>query len=253
MAGLHIFGGTLDQMGMEYSVSVASDVGRAVAAELQGEIHVGRMDAAAMTTWLKANAVQCVIDAAHPYATVLRSNIQLACQTLGVELIRYERPSEGALVDHSLIHLAASVEDACSIASQFGKRILLTTGSKDLALFQQLLPEKHLIARVLPTADVIRQCELLGFGIDQIIAMKGPFSAQMNQALYQFCQPDVVITKESGQEGGFQEKIAPCIDAGIPCIVIIRPQTAKTPYGHISHSFDEVLTLLTRFQTREPA
>ena len=262
MPALHIFGGTsdarrlcalLDQAAIDYSLSVASDVGRAVAAELQGEIHVGRMDAAAMTGWLKANAITCVVDAAHPYATVLRRNIQQACQALGIQLIRYERPSESGVMTHPLIHSVPSVEAACNLAQQFGKRILLTTGSKDLAQFQQRLADKHLIARVLPTAEVISQCEAIGLGVDQIIAMKGPFSAAMNQALYQFCQPDVVITKESGQEGGFQEKIGPCIDAGIPCIVIERPRNHTAPYGEVRHSLDDILPLLTCFQAREPA
>jgi precorrin-6A/cobalt-precorrin-6A reductase len=262
MASLHVFGGTsdavklctlLEQQALDYSVSVASDVGRAVASELQGEILVGRMDAAAMTNWLAANSVSCVIDAAHPYAMVLRSNIQQACQTLAITLIRYERPSASGAMSHPLLHSVRSFEDACQLAAQFGKRLLLTTGSKDLARFQQCLPDKHLIARVLPTAEVIAQCESLGLGVDQIIAMKGPFSADLNRALYQFCQPDVVITKESGQEGGFQEKIAPCIDAGIACIVIERPKNDAAMYGSVCHSFDEILTLLTRFQTREPA
>jgi precorrin-6x reductase len=180
-------------------------------------------------------------------------NIQQACQILGITLIRYERPSASGVTTHPLLHSVSSLEEACQLAAQFGKRALLTTGSKDLARFQQFLPEKHLIARVLPTAEVIAQCEALGLGVDQIIAMKGPFSADLNRALYQFCQPDVVITKESGQEGGFQEKIAPCIDAGIPCIVIERPQSDAAIYGAVCHSFDEILTLLTRFQTREPA
>jgi precorrin-6A/cobalt-precorrin-6A reductase len=262
MASLHVFGGTsdavklcalLDQQTLDYSVSVASDVGRAVASELQGEIHVGRMDAAAMTDWLAANGVSCVIDAAHPYATALRSNIQQACQTLKIALIRYERPSASGAMSHPLLHSVSSLEDACQLVAQFGKRVLLTTGSKDLARFQQCLPGKQLIARVLPTAEVIAQCEALGLGVDQIIAMKGPFSADLNRALYQFCQPDVVITKESGQEGGFQEKIAPAIEAGIPCIVIERPQSDAAMFGSVCHSFDEILPLLTRFQTREPA
>ncbi len=262
MARLHIFGGTsdarklctlLDQIGMDYSVSVASDVGRAVAAELQGDIHVGRLDANAMIDWLKTNAIQCVVDAAHPYATLLHRNIQTACESLGIQLIRYERPSE-VVVEHPLIHRVPTVAAACDCAQTLGPRVLLTTGSKDLLLFRQALPNHHLIARVLPTAEVIQQCESLGFGVDQIIGMKGPFTAEMNQALYQFCQPDVVITKESGQEGGFQEKIQPCIVAGIHCIVIERPQSVMTAQNAtICHTIEEILPLLTCFQTREPA
>ncbi|HCT7002939.1 TPA: precorrin-6A/cobalt-precorrin-6A reductase, partial [Morganella morganii] len=61
--------------------------------------------------------------------------------------------------------------------------------------------------------------------IDQIFALKGPFSAEFNEAFYRYCGTDVVITKESGTQGGFSEKIAPCLALGIPCIVVVRPQT----------------------------
>lgn len=76
---------------------------------------------------------------------------------------------------------------------------------------------------MLPVADVIAQCAALGFGVGEIFALCGPFSAEFNAAFYRQCRADVVITKASGAEGGYQEKVQPCLDAGIPCIVITRP------------------------------
>lgn len=49
-----------------------------------------------------------------------------------------------------------------------------------------------------------------------------------NAAFYHQCRADVVITKASGAEGGYQEKVQPCLDAGIPCIVIARPTPLVT-------------------------
>ena len=106
-----------------------------------------------------------------------------------------------------------------------GQRILLTTGSKQLADYIARLPGKTVLARVLPTQEVLAQCESYGMTIDQIFALKGPFSAEFNEAFYRYCGTDVVITKESGTQGGFSEKIAPCLALGIPCIVVVRPQT----------------------------
>ena len=34
---------------------------------------------------------------------------------------------------------------------------------------------------------------------------------------------DVVITKESGAEGGYLDKVRPALDAGLDCIVLTRP------------------------------
>ncbi|CAM6963223.1 hypothetical protein KLMIMMO121B_16380 [Klebsiella michiganensis] len=114
------------------------------------------------------------------------------------------------------------------VARRFGPRVLLTTGSKDLARWRAGLGEKTLLARVLPVADVIAQCAGLGFGVGEIFALCGPFSAEFNAAFYRQCRADVVITKASGAEGGYQEKVQPCLDAGIPCIVITRPAPLVT-------------------------
>ncbi|MCA1922467.1 precorrin-6A/cobalt-precorrin-6A reductase, partial [Buttiauxella noackiae] len=155
---------------------------------------------------------------------LLSQNITRACETVGVTLSRYQRRSELNDLEHPLLHKVASLQEACAVASQFGPRVLLTTGSKELAAYQQGLPGKTLLARVLPTSEVIAECEALGLGVDNIIAMRGPFTAQFNAATYEFCSPDVVITKESGAEGGYLDKVNPALERGIPCVVVTRPQ-----------------------------
>ncbi|MDI9843351.1 precorrin-6A/cobalt-precorrin-6A reductase, partial [Pseudomonas aeruginosa] len=87
-----------------------------------------------------------------------------------------------------------SIEQACEVARHFGQRVLLTTGSKDLARWRAGLGDKTLLARVLPVADVIAQCAALGFGVGEIFALCGPFSAAFNAAFYRQCRADVVIT-----------------------------------------------------------
>ncbi|MDX5627765.1 MULTISPECIES: cobalt-precorrin-6A reductase [unclassified Brenneria] len=232
---IHVFGGTsdarlicqaLDAAGEVYRLSVATDTGKQLAGDIAGEVVVGRMDADEMAAYLAARRIRWVIDASHPYAEALHANVAAACRRLQLPLTRYQRPSDIDAIDHPLLHKAASLDAACAIARTLGTRVLLTTGSKDLARYRQRLPDKQLLVRVLPTAAVLAQCEALGFGVEQIIAQCGPFSAAFNQALYQHCRPDVVVTKESGAPGGYQQKVAPCLALGIPCIVICRPVAA---------------------------
>ena len=59
----------------------------------------------------------------------------------------------------------ANIGDACALIRGMGDRVLLTTGSKDLALWRAGLPEKTLLARVLPVPEVVQQCADLGFGV----------------------------------------------------------------------------------------
>ncbi|MEA9389335.1 precorrin-6A reductase [Acerihabitans sp. TG2] len=229
-AHIHILGGTSDALilcrtltrrGVPYSLSVASDTGAALAGDLGGELQVGRMDADAMADWLR-NA-RWVIDASHPYAELASHNLAAACAELGLPLTRYERPSDIATINHPLLLPVDSVEQACQTAAALGERIMLTTGSKQLADYVRWLPGKTLIARVLPLAGILAECATLGLGVNQVIAMTGPFSHELNVALYRHFRPQVMITKESGREGGYTEKVRPCLEMNIPCVVIRRP------------------------------
>ncbi|AOV96757.1 cobalt-precorrin-6A reductase [Edwardsiella hoshinae] len=218
----------LDAAGVRYTLSVATPTGAALAGEILGQVRCGRMERAQMVAWLRANGTRWVIDASHPYAELVSRNISAACQTLGVTLSRYQRRSQLSELTHPLLYRAADIATACELVRPLGERVLLTTGSKDLAHWCAGLPEKTLLARVLPLPEVLAHCAALGLGVGQIFALCGPFDAAFNAAFYRHCRADVVITKDSGAEGGYREKVEPCLAAGIPCIVIRRPATLVT-------------------------
>ncbi|MGL5699382.1 MAG: cobalt-precorrin-6A reductase [Kluyvera sp.] len=232
-----VFGGTsdaraicqqLDAASVKYTLSVATPTGQALAGDIQGQVRCGRLLQAEITAWLQANNTRWVIDASHPYAEVVSRNVLAACQETGVLLSRYQRPEQLSGLTHPLLYSVSSIAQACEVASRLGDRILLTTGSKDLAAWRAGLPGKTLLARVLPVPEVVQQCADLGFGVGEIFAICAPFSAEFNAVFYRHCRAEVVITKASGAEGGYQEKVQPCLEAGIPCIVIARPAPLVT-------------------------
>jgi precorrin-6A/cobalt-precorrin-6A reductase len=246
-----VFGGTsdaralcrlLDEAKVGYTLSVATPTGEQLAGDIQGRVRCGRLEREEMIAWLKANRTRWVIDASHPYAEAVSDNIRRACATAGVPLSRYQRPDQLSGLRHPLLFYVRSIEEACETARPLGERVLLTTGSKDLARWRAGLAEKTLLARVLPVPEVIAQCAGLGFGVGEIFALCGPFSAEFNAAFYRQCRADVVVTKASGAEGGYREKVQPCLDAGIPCIVIARPASGVTG--------EELLESLAAFEQR---
>ena len=252
-ARIHVFGGTsdavqvcqlLEQKGIEYGLSVATDAGRETALGLRGEVVVGRLDVGQMKAFFVQHDITLIIDATHPYAQAVSINALQATKEVGLPLIRYERKSQIDEQEHPLLIKVPDIEAACWVANKLGQRVFLTTGSKDVAVYKRLLTGKKLIVRVLPTEEVISQCVALGFGIEDIVAIKGPFDQQMNKAMYQFYQADVVITKESGKEGGYQEKVIPCLELGIPCIVVMRPELV---YLHCVTMIDELYEMLKAF------
>ena len=132
-----------------------------------------------------------------------------------------------------------TIEEACDMVmkNKNWENVLIATGSKNLATYVKLLKGKKLVARVLPTSEVIRSCEAMGLNADNIIALKGPFSKDINVALLKHSKIEVVITKESGFAGGFIDKIEACEELGLP-VIIIRRRTID--YQRMIHSIDEI-------------
>ena len=63
----------------------------------------------------------------------------------------------------------------------------------------------------------------LGLGYKQILALQGPFSKALNLAMIKQYKIDIMVTKESGLEGGVEEKALAAREAGIELVVIRRP------------------------------
>ena len=83
---------------------------------------------------------------------------------------------------------------------QLGENIFLTTGSNRLALFadEAKKSQKHIIARVLPAIASLEICKNAGVLPRDIVAIQGPFSEELNMALYEKYNSDVVVMKNSG-------------------------------------------------------
>ena len=103
--------------------------------------------------------------------------------------------------------------------------VLLTTGSKELASFVEVLGgTERIYARVLPDAQVLKSCKELGIKGRQLIAMQGPFSAEMNYIQLKEFQCSYMVTKDGGDTGGFKEKMQAAKKAGATAVVIDRPK-----------------------------
>ncbi|VFS63271.1 Precorrin-6A reductase [Kluyvera cryocrescens] len=133
----------LDAAGVPYTVSVATPTGAALAGDIAGQVRCGRLELAEMVAWLREQHTRWVIDASHPYAEVVSRNVQAACEQTGVLLSRYQRPDQIDSLTHPLLHYVDSIADACALIHGMGDRVLLTTGSKDLALWRRRAAGKN--------------------------------------------------------------------------------------------------------------
>ena len=257
-----IFGGTtegrelsltLAAEGAEVVVSVASEYG----AEEQGcadgvTVVEGLKDAGGIRQMIRGADV--VVDATHPYAVLVTENIRQAAEEEGVELLRLVRGKDAAAdfasevagepcglahriaADAPAHRIAADAGDAARIALDIAGtegRVLLTTGSKDLGTYAAAIDPERLYARVLPLIQSIQMCEEAGIPHRNIIAVQGPFSQALNEAVIRDYGISVMVTKESGKAGGFAEKIRACEECGIPAVVIARPEEDGLSYEEV--------------------
>lgn len=191
---------------------------------------VGRLTSADIEALIREKGFQAVVDASHPYAEEASKNAMAGAEAAGVPYIRYERESAQS-PGHEKIIFAEDYVQAAEIAAEKRGVIMLTTGSKTLKIFSDKLlglPDTTLVARMLPRTDNMQKCEELGIEQKNIVAMQGPFSKELNKALYDHYKVTLMITKESGKVGAFDEKVEAALEMGIETIVIARP---KIDYG----------------------
>lgn len=223
-------------------ISAATEYGGEVAAGHCPDVTVfaGRQGVEARKQALTRHKARGLIDATHPYASHMSQQLIALSRTLDIPYLRYERPSA---FDAGAGELCDSVEQAAARAIELGKRIFLATGSKDLTTFLQApgAAQRQWFVRVTPEPGFIQRTIDAGVPRSRICAMQGPFSQAFNTALWQDWNIDCVVTKDSGDVGGYRAKSDAACALGIPLLVIKRPELA---YPLLTSSFNEVLQQL---------
>ncbi len=239
MKRIVIFSGTTEGRALSYrladkgaavTVCVATEYGTEEQGAHDGvTVSMGRKTQSEMTLILQ-NAALCV-DATHPYAVEASKNIRAACKEANVEycrLLREKSELPGAVY-------VASAEEAAEYLRATEGAVLLTTGAKELPAFAALDTER-LYPRVLPSREGIAACEAAGIPHRNIIAMQGPFTRELNEALMRQFHIRCVVTKDGGAAGGVPEKAQAARSCGAALLVIRRPEET-------GRSFEEVAAL----------
>lgn len=236
----------IQQAGYDLLTTVVTDNAAKSMEEAGVPVQVGRLTAADIEALIADKGVRAVVDASHPFAEEASKNAMAGAKAAGVPYIRYERESLAAPGSEKLIVVDDYVQAAELAADKRGV-IMLTTGSKTLKTFTDRLlglPDTTLVARMLPRFDNMQKCEELGLEQKNIVAMQGPFSKELNKALYAHYGVTLMITKESGKVGAFDEKVEAALEMGIETIVIGRPQidygTKFSDYGQVLGQLNQV-------------
>ena len=247
MSRILIFAGTTEgrklsehlcERGIEHTVCVATEYGEIVLQENPlAHVHMGRMDSEGMRSFFAQQKCKLIVDATHPYAAVVTENIKQAvyafneacavtgnqedsCISENIEYVRLKRDTDIS-ADYDNIRYFEDNEACARALNNTDGNILLTTGSKELSVYcKNSGVRERLYVRVLPGLESISLCMHNDIAGKHILALQGPFSTQLNEALIDQYDIRCLVTKKSGAAGGFIEKIAAAKNKSIPVYIV---------------------------------
>ncbi len=193
-----------------------------------------------MINVFKKNKIKALIDASHPYALEVTKTCMEVSKELDIEYIRYERPSVlKEFKGEDKVITLESYEDLKDAISKIKGNILNTSGSRNIEKILNLNLENRIIHRILPSVKVLQKCLDLKIKVEDIIAIKGPITKELNDAFIKDYDGKALILKDSGKEGGTKEKILACLENNIYALVIKRKKV------YYENQFNDVENLVS--------
>jgi precorrin-6A/cobalt-precorrin-6A reductase len=177
--------------------------------------------AAGLADYVAAERIDALIDATHPYATVISQNAAAAARDSGVPFVALRRPPWAAVAGDRWIE----VNDTKATVSAIGKErrsVFVALGRNDLAPFTGAPQHRYLLRSVDPVDPPLPLPDVT------YVTARGPFSEADDRALMAAHAIDVVIAKNSGGAAAYG-KIAAARTLGIEVIMLRRPAAPDAP------------------------
>ena len=174
-----------------------------------------------LTEYLRAERIELLIDATHPYADAISFNAARAADQAQVRLLAIRRPPWKRVDDDRWIE-AANVEDAVRALGAGPRRVFLALGRNELQPFAASPQHVYLIRSVDPVDPPLAVPQAL------YITARGPFGEAEDRALLEQHRIDIVIAKNSGGDATYG-KIAASRALGLPVVLLKRPALPEVP------------------------
>lgn len=237
--------GELKKLNISVAATVATTFGSELLSEYAGvTVFEGKLNLEEMINLIRKLDARYLVDASHPYAGNVSVNAIAACRAVGIPYLRFER--DECRFEYSNVTRVKDFIEAAQVVASYKGNIFLTVGSNNLEIFIKSIPDfrDRLYVRVLPDSKVLIKCEQVGLSAKNIIAMKGPFTEAMNIEMFKACNAAVIVTKDSGEAGGADEKVIAAEKFCIPVIIVERPHLQ---YGRKVGTIEEVVEFCKEF------
>ena len=198
-------------LGPEHIYSLAG-VGR-VPTDLTCQVRVGGYGGAeGLAQFIRAEGIDLLFDATHPYAAQISHNAAIAAQLAGIPCWALRRPAWQTQAGDDW----REVEDWAGLIEALKpfRRPLFTLGREPLQHLDEIPLEQFWTLRALETCPGNDRCEVIG--------ARGPFHIEEERALFQRRKIDVLISKNSGSVAT-EPKLEVARELGIPVLILKRP------------------------------
>lgn len=181
-------------------------------------IHLtGGMDVEAMTSFCIHHQIRLLVDAAHPFAVGLHQTVHETAIRLNLPVVRVERSYPERATD---IVWCEDYEDAVRQLEKDRIHSLLSlTGVQTIGKLRGYWVKHPCWFRILKRDESLALARSQGFDEQRIVY----YQAEDEESLLKRLTPQAILTKESGETGGFQQKIDAAQMLGIPVYVVKRP------------------------------
>ncbi len=222
--GILIFGGTTEG---RLAVRVCDAAGKpywySTRGELQqiecrnGEHITGAMDFEAMTAICASHGIRLIIDAAHPFAAELHRTVADVAESLDLPVVRVERNYPER--DTSVIW-CESYDDAMAQLEADGiDSLLALTGVQTISKLEPYWKKHTCYFRILHREESMQKALEQGFDPSHLVYYEEYDATSLIEQIH----PQAILTKESGESGGFGAKVDAARKAGIPVYAVKRP------------------------------
>lgn len=184
----------------------------------------------ALAGYLRAEGIDLLVDATHPYAARITDNAAAACRRAGTPRLLVERPPWQQVAGDTWIR----VPDAAAAAKALpglARRVFLAVGRGELEAFADL-PGLWFLVRMIDAPG-----DKLPLDNYEVVLGRGPFEENGERALFLLHSIQALVTKNSGGDATYA-KVAVARELGLPVVMIERPPHEA---GETAHSVDEAL------------
>lgn len=227
-----IFGGTTEgriavdvceQAGKPFYYATKSD-------QQQVDLHhgqrlTGAMTAADIKQFCSLHDIRCIVDAAHPFA----ENLHRAVAETELPVIRLERSF--AADKPGVIYCKDYVEAVQRLLNEPARLLLALSGANTIVKLKDYWQQYTTRFRILDREDSRALAKAADYPLSHLVYYNKDIcqshvlpSIEEEKRMMQQVGCDAIITKDSGETGGFDTKVEAALQLGLRVFVVRRPQ-----------------------------